>query len=249
MNTNRSDDEQVEALRRWWDENGRSTIAAIVIALALAFGWQGWQTYRENRAVAASELYQSMLRGLSDDTASERPVTELARQLKTEYAGTTYAQFAALHLAAMAVEREQLADAESELRWVLGKAARRSDVAQVAQLRLARVLAAQGDTEQALAILAEGGEEAYRAAYAVTTGDVLLAAGRADEARDAYISAQALLGGGQLGVNLASLQTKLQSLSPQPPREITGGNNTAGARPAAAAQPSPSDRAASGEGD
>ncbi|MDZ7782284.1 MAG: tetratricopeptide repeat protein [Halioglobus sp.] len=249
MDTFRSDDEQVEALRRWWDENGRSTVAAIVIALGLAFGWQGWQTYQENRAIAASEHYQTMLRGLSGGPASEQPVTELAQQLKSEYGGTTYARFAALHLAAMAVERGDLADARDQLRWVLGKAPRRSDVAQVAQLRLARVLAAQGDSEQALAILAEGGEEAYRAAYAMATGDVLLAAGRTEEARDAYINAQALLGGGQLGVNLDSLQIKLQSLSPQPPRAVDGGAGTSGARSGETPQPSSPDGAATGAGD
>jgi len=248
VDTYRSDDEQVEALRRWWDENGRSTVAAIVIALGLAFGWQGWQTYQENRAVAASELYQTMLRGLSGEGAPEQPVTELAQQLKSEYAGTTYARFAALHLAAMAVERGDLADAQAHLRWVLGKAPRRSDVAQVAQLRLARVLAAQGDSEEALAILAEGGEEAYRAAYAVATGDVLLAAGRTDEARDAYIRAQGLVGGGQLGVNLDTLQVKLQSLSPQPPRELDGDSAT-GAQSVEAAQPPTPDSAATGQGD
>lgn len=249
MDTYRSDDEQVEALRRWWDENGRSTVAAIVITLALAFGWQGWQTYQENRAVAASELYQTMLRGLSGGAASEQPVTELAQQLKSEYGGTTYARFAALHLAAMAVERGELADAQAQLRWVLGKAPGRSDLAQVAQLRLARVLAAQGESEQALAILAEGGEEAYGAAYAMATGDVLLAAGRNDEARDAYINAQTMLGGGQLGVNLDSLQIKLQSLTPQQPQAVAGGDGTSGARPAQSAQPSPPDDAAPAEGD
>ena len=246
MDTFRSDDEQVEALRRWWDENGRSTVAAIVIALGLAFGWQGWQTYQENRAIAASELYQTMLRGLSGGPASEQPVTELAQQLKSEYGGTTYAQFAALHLATMAVERGELADAQAQLRWVLGKAPRRSDVAQVAQLRLARVLGAQGDSAQALAILAEGGEAAYRAAYAVATGDVLLAAGRPDEARDAYIRAQGLLGSGQMGVNLDSLQIKLQSLSP---RSLDGDDGATGAQSAEATQPAVPDDAVTGEGD
>ena len=34
MEEYRTEEEQVEALRRWWNENGRSTIVAIIVALA-----------------------------------------------------------------------------------------------------------------------------------------------------------------------------------------------------------------------
>ena len=34
MEAYRTEEEQVEALQRWWDENGRSTILAVVVALA-----------------------------------------------------------------------------------------------------------------------------------------------------------------------------------------------------------------------
>ena len=47
MEEYRTEEEQVEALRRWWDENGRSTIAAIVIALSVGFGWQAWKSNEE----------------------------------------------------------------------------------------------------------------------------------------------------------------------------------------------------------
>ena len=43
MESYRTEEEQVEALRRWWNENGRSTLFVIVVVLAGTFGWQGWQ--------------------------------------------------------------------------------------------------------------------------------------------------------------------------------------------------------------
>tara|TARA_B100001540_G_scaffold313985_2_gene337963 strand:- start:979 stop:1677 length:699 start_codon:yes stop_codon:yes gene_type:complete len=212
----RTEDEQVEALRRWWDENGRSTVIAIVIALGVGFGWQGWQKYQSDQAAAASDLYQDMLGSLSGEAAAGDPA-ELAQQIKSAYPGSTYAQFAAMHLAAMAVENADLAGAEAQLRWVLGKATSGSDMARVAQLRLARVVAARGEAEQALAILAEGDSGAYQASYALARGDVYLGQGRRDEAQAAYATAQALVAlGGQQGVNLPSLQAKLQSLSSLP---------------------------------
>lgn len=222
MDGYRTEEEQVEALRRWWEENGRSTVAAIVIALAVGFGWQGFKANQQRQADTASDTYQALLRTLDGEDESQRQDgIALAEQLKSDHGGSTYAQFAALHLAALAVNNADLAEAEAQLRWVLGKADRNSDTARIAQLRLARVLAAAGDTDQALAILAEGGGEAYRAAYAIARGDILLAAGRRDEAREAFAGAQALLmTGGQSEANLPYLRTRLQSLNPVPPQPL-----------------------------
>ena len=63
----------------------------------------------------------------------------------------------------------------------------------VARLRLARVMAAQGDAEQALAMLAEP-SAAYLASYDIARGDILLAEGREAEALAAFRSAVAALG-------------------------------------------------------
>lgn len=214
-----TEEEQVEALRRWWNENGRSTIAIIVLALAGGFGWQAWQAREVGQQEQASELYQALLRAVdAPDTPQGAQGVELAEQLKSEFGGSHYAQFAALQLAAMAVGEGNLAEAEAQLRWVLGKASAGSDTAQIAQLRLARVLAASGDTEKALDILTSADPGPYGASYAVAQGDILLTAARRDEARDAYNQAMILVASGGQGVNLSVLQQKLQSLTPVPPR-------------------------------
>lgn len=221
MESYRTEEEQLEVLKRWWKENGRSIAIGVVIALAGTIGWQSWQSGKTQQQQAASDVYQAMLRSMSAGAASsdDRQGAELANRLKSEYGSTTYAQFAALHLAARAVGDGELARAEEELRWVLGKAAKGSDTWQVAQLRLARVLAASGQTEQALAILSDAGDGAYAASYAVAEGDILLAAGRDDDARIAYGKALALSGAGGM-VNLPALQQKVQSLTPVPPRAL-----------------------------
>jgi predicted negative regulator of RcsB-dependent stress response len=207
----RTEDEQVEALRRWWNENGRSTLAAVVIVLVASFGWRAWQANEVRQQAQASDMYQALLK------------VDLAEQLKSDFNGTIYAQFAALHLAALAVEDGRLQDAEEQLRWVLGRAETGSDTARVAQLRLARVLASSGDIDQALAILAQAGPGSYGASYAAAQGDILLGAGRNDEARDAYSQALGLAGE---GVNLPILQQKLQSLTPVPARTLGASANS-----------------------
>ena len=224
MEPYRTEDEQVEALRRWWSENGRSTIVAIVLALGLGFGYQGWKDFRENQADNASDLYQRVLQALSVPALSaeqQQVAMQLAEQLKADYSTTTYAQFAALLLARVAVDRNDLAEAQAQLRWVQGKADKGSDIERIAQLRLARVLGAGGEVDQALAILAQGKAGPYQASYAVAQGDILLSAGRSDEARDAYTSA--LSAADASGLDLVAVRQKLQALNPKPARASSTG--------------------------
>ena len=144
MEAYRTEEEQVEALRRWWQENGRSTVVAVVLALGVGFGWQGWKQYQQDQQEGASDLYQRMLQAFAAPALSpeqQQIAIQLAEQLKTEYGASSYGQFASLQLARVAVGNNNLSEAEAELRWVLGKADTGSDTALIAQLRLARVLA------------------------------------------------------------------------------------------------------------
>lgn len=231
MEQYRTEEEQVEALRKWWDENGRSTIAAVIIALAAGFGWQGWKDYRQGQGEAASDAFQAMLQQLGGTgAAAQQEAQAQGQQLKTDHSRSIYAQFAALHLARLAVERQDLATAEAELRWVLGRADAGSDVAQVAQLRLARVLAAAGQGEQALGILEQADAGAYLAAYAVARGDILMQLGRDEQAGEAYANARMLAARGQVPSNLQTLEQKIQSLNPVPARELDAAAVTAAGR-------------------
>jgi predicted negative regulator of RcsB-dependent stress response len=224
VDTFRTEEEQVEAMKRWWDENGKSTIAAIVLALAAGFGWQGWQGYQVEQRQAASDVYQTLLQALSgaeQGAIDHSEAVKLAGQLKKDYVGSTYAQFAALQLARIAVQDGNLATAEAELRWVLEKAGKGGDVALIAELRLARILASRGDTEQALAILDAAGDNPYAASYEAARGDILLAQGLEAEAREAYIRARNFATAGAVQPSINMLEQKLQSLSPVPERELT----------------------------
>jgi predicted negative regulator of RcsB-dependent stress response len=219
-----TEEEQVEALKKWWQENGKSIFVAIAVALAASFGWQSWQEHTATQAESASAVYQDMLEAVNVMTAQPAgpneaaTVRHLAGTLKNDYSGSSYAQFAALHLAKMAVAEDDLQAAEEELRWVL-TANPPVEVAQLTRLRLARVKAAQGDAEAALAMLDTDDVGSYAGSYAEAKGDVYLQLGQADQARTAYREASglALLDGATAS---RSLQLKLESLNPQPPREL-----------------------------
>ena len=224
MESYRTEEEQVEALRRWWQENSKSMFAAIALALAASFGWQSWQDHQTTQAEMASSVYQDMLEAVSQLTAAPASADQvatarhLAGTLKTEYAATTYAQFAALHLAKMAVADADLAAAEQELRWVL-TANPAPEIQLLTRLRLARVVAAQGDTTAALAILEDKDGGSYAASYAEVEGDIYLQLGQRDQARTAYGRASTLVLGDGATIS-RSLRLKLESLNPIPAREL-----------------------------
>lgn len=214
MSEHLHDEEQVEALKRWWNENGKSTIAAVVLAVCGTFGWQQYQAWDAGRASDASEVYSMMLAQFDIQApAAQVQAMDLAKRLKTDYESSSYARFAAMTLAAKAVEQQDLDAAEAELRWALSHGDSQSEMGQLIQLRLARVLAARGATDAALAIL-NAGSNAYPAAFAIAVGDIHLAADQEQEALVAYLQAREMaqpLGSapGLLEAKITSLQSRL----------------------------------------
>ncbi len=214
------DEEDLEALKRWWDENGKGIVAAAVVAVLGTVGWQQYQGFSASKAEAASDLYASMLaiQLEGDDTEA---LQALAAQLRDEHDGSNYARFGAMLEARIAVEAGDLAAAESALRWALTAGETRSDIGQLIQLRLARVLAAGGKEPEALAILAQG-SGAYPVAYAQAEGDIHLAAGRHDEALTAYRSGRDLAAElGQYSVVLDNKVRTLETRLPASPSTVT----------------------------
>lgn len=194
------EEEQLEAISQWWQENRTSVIAAVVLTLGGTVGWSQYEGYTSEKAVAAANTYD----GLLQERESGESVKELAlisAGLRETHDGEAFAEFASLQVAAAAVEAGDLVLARAELESVMATVELDSTLGQLVQLRLARVMAASGDEAAAVAIL-EQGSSSFPASYAQALGDIHLAAGRESEALLAYQSAQteSLALGGQLGL-------------------------------------------------
>ena len=206
-----SDEEQIERMRDWWDENGRAVIAAAVLGVVAIAGWFGWQGWQDNRIAAASQAFTMLeQRAASDDNAE---VVELAREVATTYDGTSYAPLAWLIGAGVAVEQNDLETAGAYLERV-PESSDRSQLVATAELRLARVLWAQGQHDAALSRL-ESAPAGFDGLYAELRGDILLDQGKTEMARTAYEEA--------VGSDAAAglVQIKLDSL----PKRANGGNS------------------------
>jgi|TARA_R110001599_G_scaffold177980_6_gene370391 predicted negative regulator of RcsB-dependent stress response len=209
--TYETEEEQVEKIKELWKKHGVPLLTGVVIALAGVFGWQGWGNYQDNKAANASALYQSMLESVLGDGGTEDRArgAELAEQIREEYSGTRYAQFAALMQARLAVEAEDLPAAEALLNEVVGDAGD-PVMEEVARQRLARVLAAQDRAEEALELLTGEVSGALLASREEVRGDLLLELGREADARTAYQAALAALEDPQAR---PQLQLKLNDLA------------------------------------
>ena len=216
--TFRTEQEQLVALRKWWDDNGRSTLLALALALSAGFGWQAWQKHGREQAEQASGRYGELVQalGLEGDAGQSAPVRELAEQIKQDFAGSIYAQFATLHLAREAVLAGDLAAAEAQLRQLLS-AGPASTMTQLIELRLARVMAAQGKLSAALEIVQRAPAGTWQPAYAEVEGDIYRQLGEPGQAVSAYERAVALTAA-TAADSSASLQLKLQALTPIPAR-------------------------------
>ncbi len=182
MEAYETEEQQVEALKKWWKENGRSVIAGIVIGLGAVGAWQAWSSYRnsvnEQAANAFAEITVAVDNG---NTASAIKQTEA---LMETYGSTSYAAFAALVRARLAVEANDSVTAQSRLEWALDHAPD-SGFEQIARIRLARVLFAKGDLDSAAA-LANKGSKSFAGEYAALRGDIASARGDKKAARAAY---------------------------------------------------------------
>lgn len=197
----RTEEEQLQALKAWWQENGKSLVLGVGLAIALVLGWQGWQARQQQQAATASALYQNLteaaqLQAMSTEDDSQYATAQhLAEQLKTDFADTTYARYAGLLLAAMHVQQKAFVEAQAELDWVLSASDELDSIKRVATLRKAALMQQQGDAEAALSVVQGLDAGSFEAEKQELLGDLYLSLGQREQARGAYDAALLAAGG------------------------------------------------------
>ncbi|MCU7960224.1 MAG: tetratricopeptide repeat protein [gamma proteobacterium symbiont of Bathyaustriella thionipta] len=185
-----NEDEQLEALKRWWKENGKSIIGGLVLGLAGVLGWQAWQSYQVTRSEEGAQRFGSLVISMRQheiDRASDQ-----ARQLMQDYENEAYGVFAAWAMARQNVTLGDLESATSSLQWAIEHSPDDS-LKSISRLRLVRVLLAIGRLDEAEKIIGASRNQAFAAEFSMLSGDIQLARGKPQLARQAY--QQALLEG------------------------------------------------------
>jgi predicted negative regulator of RcsB-dependent stress response len=186
MSTYQTDEEQVEAIKKWWKENGKSVIGGIVLGFAIIGGWQWWQGHRMQQGEAASLYFDAMRQAVRSEQIDR--AMEDGKRLVGEFSGSAYASFAALELARLSYERGEKDAARGHLQWVVD-AAPDPSLSELARLRLGQLLLDTGDRDALQALLDQPPLDAFAGEFAMLRGDLAALDGDAEAARAAYLDA------------------------------------------------------------
>ena len=183
--------ETAERIKSWWKKYGNMVTTIILVVMLALVGMQYWQRHQQKVHGQASLLFQQMQNAVQQKNTAK--TTAFANTLKTEYAKSVYAKFAAFTLAQQAVNAGKLNDATEQLQWAVNMASTPS-IKSIAQIRLARVLMAQNKAEHAIDVLKAVSSKAFVAQADMLRGDALVMLKKPQAAKNIYQTALAHAG-------------------------------------------------------
>ena len=179
-------EQEVEALKKWWKDNGRVVVTGIVFGLGGVIGWNWWLAYEQGRAEEASSMYSEVVNASNSDD-HPRALSQ-AKQLMEAFPGSGYAALGAL-VGARSAQAAKLSDeAQGQLQWVIQNA-EIPQVKDVARVRLARVLRGDGKSAEALERLGAVESKSFGAITDELRGDIAVDAKNNGSAAEAYRAA------------------------------------------------------------
>lgn len=175
--------EQVEALKAWWKENGKWLLIAIVAVAAVLGGTFGWKYWHTKQNTGAATLFAEELKQV--DSNDPKRVNDAAKAVVDNYGSTIYAARAQFEAARVNIDAKDSATAATQLQWVIDHASEES-LQDVARLKLASLRLDEKKYDDALKLLDTAHPDSFTGLYADMRGDILNAQGKKDEARTAY---------------------------------------------------------------
>ena len=195
--------EQSERVREWLRRNGAGLIGGVALGLAAIFGWKWWDGQRATQRMDAANAYQAAIDAVDASDA------KAADKIKALPPGS-YADLATLALAKSQVLAGQRDAALATLR---GISSSDPAIAEIVNLRIARLLLDAGKADEALKLAGQGDSPAALE----LRGDAELALGQRERARDAYAKALPKLDVGSPRRGLLELKlTEVGGTPPQP---------------------------------
>ncbi|MGP9419137.1 YfgM family protein [Pseudomonas reactans] len=176
-----TENEQVDAVRRFFAENGKALAIGVVLGIAALGGWRYWQSHESSAMADSSVAFQQANQAVTDKKA--QGVEDLEKFAQSNK--NNYGVFASLQLADHFVEAKDFANAEKQLVAAQSQA-KEENLLSLVSLRLARVQSQQKKFDDALKTLDGVKGEGWIALQQDVRGDVLLAKGDAKGAREAF---------------------------------------------------------------
>lgn len=183
MSVYMTEDEQLEAIKKWWKHYGTLVTVFLSLVFLCIAGYRYYNWHQEKRTQQASSAYEQMMVAFSNHDI--KSVRAYANELINGYSKTVYADVAHMTLAKIYVEKNKLEQAKSELAFVAANS-KMPSLKQVAKIRVARILALGKEYTQALNELSSIADATYTPVINELKGDIYGAQGHYQNAINSY---------------------------------------------------------------
>ena len=194
------EEQEINQLKDWWKENGKTIIVAFILGVGGMFGWRYWQAHQAEQIAQASAQYDALIYSAQQDEQAKKANIEQFVQANSK---TAYAVFALLDEAKKATEKQDFAAAEVNLNQALTQS-QDEVLTSIVALRLSAVQFQLGQLDNALTTLNQVKGESFNARKAILTGDIQVAKGDKVAAKNSFEQAQQ--NGSQLEQQMAKMK-------------------------------------------
>lgn len=178
-----TEEQQVEAIKQFWKDNGTAIIIGAVLGLGGLWGWRYYSESQLEAKAKASAEYQSVV-----ETATEEGGIDNISKFAKANPDNGYGDIAALIASRQLVEKGNLEGAAAQLKLVMERT-EDTQLKALSAVRLARLQIEMDAADKALATLDGVSSESFAALVAEIRGDAFVKKGQADDARMAYTKA------------------------------------------------------------
>jgi predicted negative regulator of RcsB-dependent stress response len=182
--------EQLDQLKVFWKQYGNLITWTLIVLLGAYSAWNGWNWWQRDQAIKAGAMYDEL------DAAAQAGDADRAGRvfadMKSRYPRTAFTEQAGLLAAKVQFEKGQHDAARASLAWV-GENAPQAEYQTLARLRLAGLLLDEKKYDEALKQLDGATAKEFIALVEDRRGDVLLAQGKREEAKAAFMRAWAAM--------------------------------------------------------
>ena len=194
------EEQEMNQLKDWWKENGKTIIVAFILGVGGMFGWRYWQAHQAEQIAQASAQYDALIYSAQQDEQAKKANIEQFVQANSK---TAYAVFALLDEAKKATEKQDFVAAEVNLNQALTQS-QDEVLTSIVALRLSAVQFQLGQLDNALTTLNQVKGESFDARKALLTGDIQVAKGDKVAAKNSFEQAQQ--SGSQLEQQMAKMK-------------------------------------------
>ena len=171
-----TEEEQVEQIKKWWNNNGKQIITGAVIGLTGIWGWNTYSDYQDNQSLNARSLYLSY--------ASDSNNLGAYDKLTTDFSSSSYSDQAILLMGKYLFDAGSYTEALSVIKPLINNSS--PVIANTASLRAASIHLQLGQHDQALLLLEGKSEEGFSGLVYNLMGDIYLDLGNRAEVQKYY---------------------------------------------------------------